>query len=140
MQELNKKPKILLIDDEANYSANVKFELSREEFSLFHAQNGIEAMEVLATNNIDLIITDTALHEMDGVFLLSYIIKHWSKIPVIVFFSGIEERPEVDEKFLKKMGAKHILTKSGSYKDLVNLIHRLLDRVPVGAIFEYEED
>ncbi|UOD33927.1 response regulator [Deferribacteraceae bacterium V6Fe1] len=59
--------KIITVDDSSTMRRIIKNTLIKIGFSnILEAGNGIEALEVLAQNNVDLIITDWNMPEMDG--------------------------------------------------------------------------
>ncbi|MBC7196524.1 MAG: response regulator [Deferribacterales bacterium] len=59
--------RIITVDDSSTMRRIIKNTLIKIGFSnILEAGNGIEALEVLAQNNVDLIITDWNMPEMDG--------------------------------------------------------------------------
>ena len=58
--------------------------LRKQPWTLFIASNGIEALEVLAKERIDLVVTDIKMPNMHGVELVSKIRKQYHKLPLIV--------------------------------------------------------
>jgi len=61
-----KKEKILIVDDEADILEIVGYNLKKEGFDVFTAENGKKAIEVAIEVNPDLIILDVMMPEMDG--------------------------------------------------------------------------
>ena len=62
-----KKEKILIVDDEADILEIVGYNLKKEGFDVFTAENGKKAIEVAIEVNPDLIILDVMMPEMDGI-------------------------------------------------------------------------
>lgn len=60
---------ILVVDDELNMREILEDALSAD-YAIATAANGNEALELLAGQNFDLIITDVMMPEMDGIELL----------------------------------------------------------------------
>jgi two-component system chemotaxis response regulator CheY len=59
--------KIITVDDSSTMRRIIKNTLTKIGFSnILEAGNGIEALEVLAKNKVDLIVTDWNMPEMDG--------------------------------------------------------------------------
>lgn len=58
---------ILLVDDEKEIIELMEIYLKNEGYVLYKASNGIEALQVLQTHDIDLIILDIMMPEMDGI-------------------------------------------------------------------------
>jgi putative two-component system response regulator len=59
------KPKILVVDDERFY-INVLVELLQNDYQLYIAKSGEQALKRIADNPPDLILLDIMMPEMDG--------------------------------------------------------------------------
>ncbi len=75
---------ILIVDDEANIVSGLKYAFEDEGFLVLGASNGIEALNAIRKNNIDLVITDLRMPEMDGYELIRKISASYPALPVIV--------------------------------------------------------
>ena len=75
---------ILVVDDEPNSLFGICQALNDEGFHTISAKNGIEALEKLKTNSINLIITDEIMPDLSGMDLLSEVKKIYPHIPVIL--------------------------------------------------------
>lgn len=60
------KSKILLVDDEQDIIDLVRYNLEKEDFEVFTAANGKQALEVAKAEIPDLILLDVMMPEMDG--------------------------------------------------------------------------
>ncbi len=60
------KDKILIVDDEQDILDLLEYNLKKEDFKVFTASNGIEALEVASKEKPDLILLDVMMPEMDG--------------------------------------------------------------------------
>ena len=60
------KKKILVVDDETDILEIVQYNLEKGDFAVNTASNGIEAIEIAAEWNPDLILLDVMMPEMDG--------------------------------------------------------------------------
>ncbi len=84
---------ILIVDDEAPMRKNVYDLLSTKGYSLCEAGNGEDAVELIKTENIDLVLLDINLPGMDGLTTLNKIKTFNSDLPVIIFTAyGTSER------------------------------------------------
>jgi two-component system alkaline phosphatase synthesis response regulator PhoP len=63
----NKGHKILLVDDEPDILEFMEYNLKRENYDVFKASNGKEAIRQAKKENPDLIILDIMMPEMDGI-------------------------------------------------------------------------
>lgn len=78
-------PKILLVDDEEDILTFLE-RILRTSYTLLKAENGAEALEMLATETIQLVVSDVMMPEMDGFELCKTIKSNlaYSHIPVIL--------------------------------------------------------
>ena len=77
-------PSILVVDDEPNSIFGICQVLTDEGFHTISAKNGIEALEKLKTNSVNLIITDEKMPDLSGIELLSEVKKIHQNTPVIL--------------------------------------------------------
>src|SRR5215467_4817845 len=75
---------VLLVDDDRAVRTVLATMLQRAGMRPGEAGNGQEALEVLAREPVDLVVTDLRMPVMDGTRLLGEIAAHWGEIPVIV--------------------------------------------------------
>lgn len=76
---------ILIVDDEKNILKSLSLELHQSEgYKVLTAQNGVEALDLLASNDVDLIMLDVIMPEMDGIEVLRKIKELRPNIPVIM--------------------------------------------------------
>ena len=59
--------KILLVDDEVDILEFISYNLEKEGYKVYTAQNGAEAIKVAEKTLPDLIILDVMMPEMDGI-------------------------------------------------------------------------
>lgn len=81
--------RILLVDDHQTFLDVLATGLmeSRNSFSILTAGNGEEALRVLESNRVGLVVTDLKMPVMNGVDLISNIKKRYPSLPVIVLSS-----------------------------------------------------
>lgn len=121
---MEKKYKVLLIDDEAEIREGMAARIPWEELGLKicgTAENGLEALELAEKKHPDIIITDIQMPFMDG---LTFIQKAQKMLPLSKFivFSGYE-RFEYAQKAVSLHVTEYLL-KPFSAQDLVEvLIH-----------------
>jgi len=84
---------ILIVDDEQPFLLSLQEGLSDQpDYQVKTALNGQEALEVLKSNKIDLLVTDLKMPVMDGFGLLAQMSGKYPGIPVIVMTAfGTEE-------------------------------------------------
>ena len=80
------KKKVLIVDDETPFILSLTAGLKKypTEYSILTAENGKEAMEILESTRVDLVVTDLRMPEMDGFELLAFISANFPSIQTIV--------------------------------------------------------
>nr|WP_298118826.1 ATPase, T2SS/T4P/T4SS family [uncultured Pseudomonas sp.] len=68
---------LLLVDDEPGILAALRRVLHRENYQLHFARNGVEALKILASQPVHLIISDFMMPQMNGSELLSQVRERW---------------------------------------------------------------
>lgn len=77
MNEPNCIASVLLVDDEENILSSLRRVLRGEAYSVQIANGGEQALEILRSQPIDLVISDARMPGMDGATLLAEVQKHW---------------------------------------------------------------
>ncbi|NWB87743.1 MULTISPECIES: HD domain-containing phosphohydrolase [Pseudomonas] len=67
------KPRVLLVDDEESILNSLRRLLRSQGYELFLADSGARALEIMAEQPIDLVISDARMPNMDGATLLARI-------------------------------------------------------------------
>ncbi len=113
---------VLIVDDETRLTSTLISGLETfyvQDYTFLSAQNGQEAIQVLKSNTIDLVITDLKMPVMNGFQLLAYMRSHFSSIPVIVLSAyGTKDI----EKRLRKLGCFNFMAKPVGFKELADAI------------------
>ena len=89
------KLKILIVDDERFY-INILVELLQDNFKLYIAKSGEQALKRISDNRPDLILLDIMMPEMDGYQTCAEIKKNqqWDNIPVIFLTGNTDQESE----------------------------------------------
>ncbi|MBU2810064.1 sigma-54-dependent Fis family transcriptional regulator [Acidithiobacillus thiooxidans] len=116
---------ILIVEDEKNLRCVLAAVLTAEGFQILEAENGEQALAIIASNAPDLILTDQRLPGLSGTELLRNIKARHPEIPVIITtaYGEIEQAVEAI-----KAGAEHYLTKPVDEGELIALIRQTLGR------------
>ena len=75
---------ILVVEDDKNLRKLITTCLKKENYQTYEAINGIEALEVMDKNYIDLIITDIMMPKMDGYELTRELRNAKYNIPILL--------------------------------------------------------
>ena len=76
--------RILCVEDEPQALAQLKLSLESFCKELYCAKDGVDALEVLKNQEIDVVITDLNMPRLDGLELLSHIKQKHKKVTVII--------------------------------------------------------
>ena len=98
---------VLIIDDEDLIRDVVKEYCLNENYKVFEASNGIEGLDILENEDIDIIVLDIMMPKMDGYTFFSKM-KEKYNIPTIVLSARGEE---YDKLFGFSQGIDDYLTK-----------------------------
>ena len=91
---------ILIVDDEKHYPMIIGEVLSEEGYTPFTASSGMEAIDILTTQPIDLVLSDVKMPGMSGIDLLEKAKQIKPDLPVIIMtaFGSVEKAVEAMHK------------------------------------------
>jgi len=69
---------ILIVDDEKDFRVLLKIILKRSGYNIIEASDGIEAIDILKKEAIDVVLTDLVMDKCDGITLLKHISENYS--------------------------------------------------------------
>ena len=120
---MNKKEKILVLDDDPDIGTMIKMMLEYKGYSVTVSDRAEQANEILKTDAVDLIIMDMLLSGVNGTDLCSEFKKNSSiaHIPVIM----ISAHPNAKEICLQA-GADEFISKPFDMQDILSKIERLI--------------
>ena len=85
---------LLICDDDRDIVAALKIYLSGEDYRLFEAYNGEEAIRIVRQNEIHLILMDIMMPKMDGITATAALRKE-SNVPIILLTAKSESSDKV---------------------------------------------
>lgn len=115
---------ILVVDDEPRIRDIVQYTLSKEGFEVLLASNGNEALGLLKSKDIDLVVLDVLMPDLDGLSVCRTL-RTFSDVPCIFLSSRGEE---VDRILGLELGGDDYLTKPFSPRELATRIRTVLRR------------
>ena len=117
-------PTILLVEDELTFAVTLRYNLEREGYSVIHAPDGVEGLELARRQQPDLIVLDIMLPRLDG-FSVCRILRQESDIPVIILTA---RQDEVDRIAGLELGADDYITKPFSLGEFLARLRAILRR------------
>jgi DNA-binding response OmpR family regulator len=116
--------KILVVDDDKEIAGAIEKLLKLEGYEVIKAYNGLEALDVLVTNAIQLIILDIMMPKLDGLST-TIKIRDSKNIPIIILSAKTEDS---DKILGLSMGADDYITKPFHPQELVARVKSQLRR------------
>ncbi len=119
---------ILIVDDEELFAHAVAKGLTAHDPSIrvLTACNGRIATQLLASNEVDLLLTDLDMPEMDGVELAAYTAKRHPRIPVVVITAF------GSDQVVERLRPFRVLGLVDKPADLTDLYHRIRSTLDAG--------
>jgi two-component system chemotaxis response regulator CheY len=116
---------ILVVDDHSTSQRLMSFILQQHGHTPVTAMNGRQALERLAEQQFELVITDLNMPELDGLALLQQMRANprYHRIPVAILTGGIHEQDNLRPYMGKKMA---FLTKPVGSDEVMAAVNRLL--------------
>jgi nitrogen-specific signal transduction histidine kinase len=122
---------VLLVEDERAVRGITRRMLARAGYTVLEAENGREALEVLArqTAPVDVVVTDMVMPEMSGRAFADVLAVRYPDVRVL-FVSGYTD----DEILRRGLGAADtlLLEKPFTTEELLGAVRQVLDASPVG--------
>jgi DNA-binding response OmpR family regulator len=117
---------ILVVEDTADLRKNIIELLCMEDYVVFAASHGKEAMAILKKKTPALIITDLLMPEMNGFDLIVQVRKNikLQHVPILVFTAM---PPHENEQKVLKMGANSYLKKPSTLENLLEAVKKLTE-------------
>lgn len=115
---------ILIVDDEKNYHLPLTALFRAEGYETVSAYSGKEAWEIIATREVDLVLSDMTMPEGDGLELLGRLKGSRPEIPVLMLtaFGTVELAVEA-----MKLGAFDYLTKPCPNDEMLRKVAKALE-------------
>ena len=126
-----KKNTILVVEDEENLLAAIKYNLDNEGYLSITANNGTEAIGLVSSEDPDLVILDVMLPELDGLEVCR-IIRKDNDVPII-FLTAKDQ--EMDRVVGLELGADDYVVKPFSMRELLARVKAMLRRQRVKDSF-----
>jgi DNA-binding response OmpR family regulator len=117
--------KILIVDDEPNIVMSLEYAFKKQQFEVFIARDGSEALEILQHQIPDVVLLDIMMPNVDGYQTLTHIRKNDSLANTKVVFLTAKNKASDIEKGIQ-LGADKYLTKPFSVKKIISEILELI--------------
>ena len=127
------QPKILVVDDDKEIVGAIKKRLEMEDYEIITAYDGLEAMDVLMEQEVQLLIIDVMMPKMDGLSATMKI-RESKNIPIIILSAKTED---ADKVMGLNVGADDYITKPFNPLELLARVKSMMRRyTSLGSIAE----
>ena len=116
--------KILVVDDEKLLVKGIKFNLENAGYDVVTGCDGVEAVEMVRSENVDLVVLDLMMPRLDGLGACQQI-REFSDVPIIMLTAKADD---MDKLLGFEHGADDYLTKPFNILELKARIQALLRR------------
>ncbi len=116
--------KILVVDDDRDIAELVEIHLSSSGYIVHTANSAKEGFDILATEDISLVVLDIMMPEVDGLSMCKTIRK-MSNIPIIMLSAKIEDQDKIEGL---STGADDYITKPFNPEELIARVKSQLRR------------
>ncbi len=117
--------RILVVEDDRSLNKMICSKLSREEYMTFSAYDGEEAITIMDTEHIDLIVTDIMMPKMDGYELIKLLRSTSYFLPVLII-TAKDQIEDMEKAF--SAGTDDYMIKPINLKEMVLRVKALLRR------------
>jgi two-component system OmpR family response regulator len=122
--ESPKTSKVLVVEDDQTLSGVLKYNLSKEGYTVVSAFDGAQALEVARNEKPDIILLDLMLPKLDGLEV-TRILRKESSVPILMLTAKSDE---VDRVVGLELGADDYMAKPFSIRELMARVHAMLRR------------
>lgn len=119
--------KILIVDDDPSIVMTLEYILKKENFEVFIARNGEEALDIAEETIPDVILLDIVMPKVDGYQVLQFL-KESPKLEDIKVMFLSEKNKASDIELGLQLGANKYIAKPFSTKKLVSEVYDLLKK------------
>ena len=116
--------RILVVDDEKVIVKGIKFNLENDGYDVLTGCDGVEAVEAVKSQNVDLVVLDLMMPRLDGLGACQQI-REFSDVPIIMLTA---KAGDMDKLLGFEHGADDYLTKPFNILELKARIRALLRR------------
>jgi len=115
--EFPQKARVLVVEDDQTLSGVLKYNLSKEGYTVFSAPDGVQALEVARSEKPDIILLDLMLPKLDGLEVCR-ILRKESSVPILMLTAKSEEEDRVvglelgaDDYMVKPFGVRELMAR-----------------------------
>lgn len=114
-------PKVLIVDDDPNILLSLEFLLSKNNYQVLIARNGMEALASVEKEVPDVVLLDIMMPDLDGYLVCEFIKKNEAyQHAKVIFLSARSKESDIEKGY--EMGADLYIVKPFSTRTLLEKI------------------
>ncbi len=121
-----KQQKVLVVDDEPFICRSLSFVLRKENYEVFEARNGEEALEAIRTHRPDLVFLDVMMPKVNG-FEVTKLVKSDPELKNTKIILLTAKGQDSDRETGRKLGADDYMTKPFSPTKILERARQILE-------------
>lgn len=118
-------PTVLVIDDDNLVRGLLVRALTGARYTVIEAADGMEGLALARSQSVDVVVTDLVMPVQEGVETIMTLRKERPKLPIIAISGGVTNSGLYLD-IAGKIGARRILAKPFTPKELLQLIEQVL--------------
>lgn len=124
--------KILCVDDDKTTRKILSLYLKGKGYEVVTAENGLDALEKMGTENINLVVTDMNMPFMDGIELTKTLKAdpNWQHVPILMVTT---EADEEEKKRAAAAGVDDYLVKPANAEQITSSVKKILKKMFSGG-------
>ena len=122
--------RIMVVDDDRNTRTRLKAVLEAENYTVFTAENGVDALDVMDAHHIDLVVLDIMMPNMDGYQFTRTLRESNNNLPILMV--SARQLPS-DKKHGFLVGTDDYMTKPIDEEEMLWRIKALLRRARIAS-------
>jgi two-component system chemotaxis response regulator CheY len=124
--------KILCVDDDKTTRKILSLYLKGKGYEVVLAENGLDALEKMGTENINLVVTDMNMPFMDGIELTKTLKAdpNWKHVPILMVTT---EADEEEKKRAAAAGVDDYLVKPANAEQITSSVKKILKKMFSGG-------
>jgi ATP-dependent Lon protease len=123
--KMNRKPRILIVDDEEIVRKNLTHYLSKDNYVVVAVSSGLEALKKMESSEFDVILTDLKMDNIDGFEILKRTKARYpfTEVVLITGYATIDSAVES-----MKHGAFHYLAKPFKLENVKTVVRQAIEK------------
>jgi CheY-like chemotaxis protein len=117
--------KVLVVDDVATIRKIIRAILEKNQFEVLEAANGMDAVNVMNSTRVDLVIMDMVMPDFGGLAALLNFRQIFEKTKVILMTGKVKEGSQDLQTMAEKLGVLHVLYKPFRKEQLLEVIKKI---------------